>query len=168
MTGLKELWTNGNFGALMISTTLSIISLSIGTIQKTVAEKNNFLSLKGKILLALFANISLFSRLLSILLFFAPSLGLANLLNHWKFGRMSSKIINSRAVIFDVQNGTRIFFDDIWIPTPIYTAFTKWDLESYFKIFVILFLVHYVLVYGLKTLFALNYRCQNYKHICWC
>jgi len=128
-------------------------------VQTVSAEKNNFLSFKGQLLLTIFTNISLFGRLMSILMFFAPPLGLANLLMHWKKGQIVvhdyDEIYNSRLdSIFDIQNNTAIYFKDIWITTPHYSEFTIWTLETYFKTILVLILVHLTLVFGLKCLFA--------------
>jgi len=70
---------------------------------------------------------------MSILLFFAPPLGLANLLMHWKRGQISIpdyNHIDRMDVIFDIQNGTAIYFKNIWITTPHYSELTLWTLET--------------------------------------
>jgi len=152
VTGLIELWTKGNLDILIVSTTLSIVSLSVGMVQKVSAEKNNFLSFKGQLLLTIFTNLSLFGRLMSILQFFAPPLGLANLLMHWKKGQIYYD--NRSDSIFDIQNNTAIYFKSLWITIPHYSNFTIWTLETYYKTFLVLILVHLTLVFGLKCLFA--------------
>ncbi len=107
-----------------------------------------------------FAILSILARILSVLLFFAPSLGLANLLMHWKMGLLTLKPIDEfdEDLVFDVQNGTRIYFKDVWIPTPKYTSFTLWELETYYIIFLSLIPLHLALVFALKHLLAFGFR----------
>ncbi len=108
-----------------------------------------------------FAILSILARILSVLLFFAPSLGVANLLMHWKMGKLTieSKIKRSNEnIVFDVQNGTEIYFKDVWIPTPKYTFYTLWELETYYIIFLGLIPLHLALVFALKHLLAFGFR----------
>ncbi len=108
-----------------------------------------------------FAILSIMARILSVLLFFAPSLGLANLLMHWKMGKLTTPDKFKRFyvdIVFDVQNGTEIYFKDVWIPTPKYTSFTLWELETYYIIFLSLIPLHLVLVFALKQLLAFGFR----------
>jgi len=102
-----------------------------------------------------FAILSILARILSVLLFFAPSLGLANLLMHWKMGKLS---IGNEYLVFDVQNGTKIYFKDVWIQTPKYTSYTLWELETYYIIFLGLIPLHIALVFTLKHLLAFGFR----------
>jgi hypothetical protein len=110
----------------------------------------------GKLLQMAFAIFSILARILSVLLFLAPSLGLANLLMHWKMGKLT--VIGYSDLVFDVQNGTDVFFKDVWIPTPKYTSFTLWELETYYIIFLGLIPLHLALVFGLKHLLAFGFR----------
>ncbi len=110
-----------------------------------------------------FAILSILARILSVLLFFAPSLGLANLLMHWKIGKLS--VDESRDLVFDVKNGTKIYFKDVWIETPKYTSFTLWELETYYIIFLGLIPLHLALVFALKQLLAFGFRWHYYQQI---
>ncbi len=103
-----------------------------------------------------FAILSILARIQSILLFFAPSLGLANLLMHWKFGKLS--VDENKDLVFDAQNGIEIYFKDVWIETPKYTTFTLWELETYYIIFLGMIPLHLALVFALKQLLAFGFR----------
>ncbi len=109
----------------------------------------------GKLLQMTFAIFSILARILSVLLFFSPSLGLVNLLFHWKFGSLSNTYYYH---IFDVENGTEIYFKDVWIETPKYTSYTLWELETYYIIFLGLVPLHLALVFALKHLLAFGFR----------
>ena len=141
----------------MVSTSLSIISLSLSSIQQVVVEKNNFLSLTGKLIVLTFGTLSTFVRLFAIFLFFAPSVGLINLLMHWKMGQIETK----EFISFDVINGEIKYFDEAWNTTPNYTDYTIVYLWTYFVTFLCLIFLHYILVYGVKLAFAQGFRSKN-------
>ncbi len=116
-----------------------------------------------------FAILSILARILSILLYFAPTLGLANLLMHWKMGLLTLQTSDELAtpnkfkrfyedLVFDVQNGEEIYFKDVWIQTPKYTSFTLWELDTYYIIFLGLIPLHLALVFALKQLLAFGFR----------
>ncbi len=111
----------------------------------------------GKLLQMAFAILSILARILSVLLYFAPTLGLANLLMHWKMGQLAVAD-GYPGLVFDVQNGTEIYFKDVWIQTPKYTSFTLWELETYYIIFLGLIPIHLALVFALKHLLAFGFR----------
>ncbi len=157
MTGLHTLWTSGKTDLILFSAALSVFSLTHGHVKHIAAEKNNYLPMTGKLLQMAFAILSILSRILSILLYFAPSLGLANLLMHWKMGQLTleNKYPN---LVFDVQNGTESYFKNVWIETPKYTSYTLWELETYYIIFLGLIPLHLALVFALKHLLAFGFR----------
>ncbi len=110
-----------------------------------------------------FAICSVLTRLAAILLYLAPVLGLANLLMHWKKGQLLIEkdydfYFGRDQLIVDVQNGTEIYFKEVWIPTPKYTSYTLWELETYYLIFLGLIPLHLALVYALKHLLAFGFR----------
>jgi hypothetical protein len=141
---------------ILLSAALSLFSLTHGHVKHIAAEKNNFLPMPGKLLQMTFAILSILARIQSILLFFAPSLGLANLLMHWKFGKLS--VDENKDLVFDAQNGIEIYFKDVWIETPKYTTFTLWELETYYIIFLGMIPLHLALVFALKQLLAFGFR----------
>jgi hypothetical protein len=157
VTGLHTLWTSGKTDLILFSAALSVFSLTHGHVKHIAAEKNNYLPMTGKLLQMAFAILSILSRILSILLYFAPSLGLANLLMHWKMGQLTleNKYPN---LVFDVQNGTESYFKNVWIETPKYTSYTLWELETYYIIFLGLIPLHLALVFALKHLLAFGFR----------
>ena len=122
----------------------------IGVVRQVAASKNNFLPFKGKLLLALFSLISVLVRLFAILLYFAPSLGLMNLLRHWTMGQKN----RTDSKLFDAINGNQKQFEDIWEPTPEYTHYTVYSLKEYFIAFIIFFAVHPFLIFAVKKKFS--------------
>jgi hypothetical protein len=165
VTGLHTLWTSGKIDLILFSAALSLFSLTHGHVKHITAEKNNFLPITGKLLQMVFAILSILAKILSILLFFGPSLGLANLLMHWKMGQMTVAVAYPdkfktfyEDLVFDVQNGEEIYFKDVWIQTPKYTSYTLWELETYYIIFLGLIPLHLALVFALKHLLAFGFR----------
>ena len=129
---------------------LSIMSILIGEIHQVAASKNDFLSLRGKSLLAFFSLTAVLIRLSAILLFFAPSLGLMNLLMHWKMGQKEA----DSGVIFDVIGGEEIEFKNVWTSTPNYTDYTIYSLKTYYVTFIIFAVIHLILVYAMKKMLS--------------
>ena len=83
-----------------------------------MSAKNGFLPLKGKVILLLFHFISTMTSFTSTLLF-APSLGLFNLMWHWRLGTVKGSIEN---MVYDIKrdpgNDTfyPVFFKELWQP----------------------------------------------------
>ena len=141
----------------MISAGLSIVSITLGSVQKLNAEKNNCLSWKGQAVQVMFANLVLFARFFAIVIFFAPSLGLFNLLMHWKFGQIEA----AERHIFDVINGTMVAFKSVWVQTPDYSTYTFFYLHSFFKAFLVFILFHLILIFALKVKLAISYNSKD-------
>ena len=129
---------------------LSIMSILIGEIHQVAASKNDFLSLRGKSLLAFFSLTAVLIRLSAILLFFEPSLGLMNLLMHWKMGQKEA----DSGVIFDVIGGEEIEFKNVWTSTPNYTDYTIYSLKTYYVTFIIFAVIHLIFVYAVKMILS--------------
>ena len=166
MSGLKELWTKGNLTSIMLSAGLSVISLSLGSVKQVAAAKNGFMSLKGKLLLALFSLLSLFVRLAAILLFFAPPLGLANLLMHWKMGQMKAEPTK----VFDYVDGNKTKLEQVWNRTENYTEYTAASLQTFYIVFIVMVVVHCGVVFAIKSRFAAGFpsgdnSCDNLFHV---
>ncbi len=146
----------------MFSAALSVLSLTHGHVKHISAEKNNFLPWQGVIIQTTFAICAILGRLAAILLFLAPILGLANLLMHWKMGQLpvgkEKDNTYPQQLTFDAQNGEIIYFETVWVPTPEYTSFTLWELETYYLIFLVLIPLHLALVFALKHLLAFGFR----------
>ena len=130
------------------------MSTSLGVINQVAASKNNFLSRKGKVLLTISSITSLLARLAAILLFFAPSLGLMNLLMHWIMGKKTIKVEK----IFVVIDGNPITFDEVWVPTPDYTDYTVFSLKTYYITFLVFKVIHFALVFILKWIVADGFK----------
>jgi hypothetical protein len=86
--GLQQIYANKNTDWLILSAILSVYSLTAGFPRWIEYQKRNTLSWLGKFLLHLMAFLSLLLRLTAIVIFFAPSLGLLDLLMHWKMGSL--------------------------------------------------------------------------------
>jgi len=65
---------------------ISVASIVFGTL-RFYSQNNDTISVKEKILLSIFALSNLTVRMGSILFYFAPSLGIFNLLGHWSKGK---------------------------------------------------------------------------------
>ncbi len=116
----------------------------------------------GKQLIAVFSFISLLGRIFVIILYFSPSLGLINLLMHWKMGMklVKSQPNANEGIIYDVnaKTGEIIYFSDMWKPMNSPTELTLLSLETYFKIFLSLVLLHFLTVFIVKCVYSKDFQ----------
>jgi hypothetical protein len=97
--GLREMFASGNMALILMSSIWSIVSMVLGHLHWMVVKKDDFLPLKGKVCLAVLGLISQVSRIFAVLLYFSPSLGLMDLLMHWKMGAL-----NAKTHIYDIRH----------------------------------------------------------------
>ena len=171
--GLQELFASGNDVAIALSAMLSILSIIIGQLKWIEIQKDDFMPLKGKFLILMYTLISVVLRSSACIVYFAPSLGLASLLMHWKMGSLAttttSSIYDNRgkevfSLVYDVYpNGTRIFFTQVWQKVATYEEMTVLSLEDYVKGFIAAIFLHYLLVFVIKCYSSTNFK--SFKNI---
>jgi len=161
--GLEKLFSGSEIGYIALSAVWSLISTVIGQIKWKTTEKNNFLPAKGKIILMAYFLLSLATRVSSIICFFAPTLGLFGLLNHWKMGSLKTSSAHTEEwIIYDLtENNTVTLLHEKWESMEQYTDLTIWTLESYFKAFLISVVMHYIAVFVVKYIFALKFSVRD-------
>ena len=111
-------------------------------------RKNGFLGLVGKLALASFYAISTLIRIGAILIFLAPSLGLFDLLHHWKMGRISVEV--GKTKVYDMEDGNPVFFHEAWEAVTESTELTLLGPLSAIIFLVLGTLAHGAAVYSLK------------------
>jgi hypothetical protein len=99
---------------LFISACWSIISITLGYLQSVAMIKGNFLPILGKLILSIFVFLSCIARLFGIIAFFIPSLGLMNVLMHWKMGNLKTSSIYSDFIYDTHSNGTITPIKEVW------------------------------------------------------
>jgi hypothetical protein len=156
IVSLETLFSNDETEYITLSAIWSWILIVLGEIKWQAALKNNCLGLKGSLILFLYFLLSLFTRTMAVLLYFAPSMGLINLLGHWKVGELKT---STEEIIYSLDaNGNATLLKDIWVPITNYTELTNWDLATYFKAFLILTSFHFVIVFLITFFTSLNFR----------
>ena len=114
------------------------------------ASKNNFLPFRGKVLMTVFSLTAVLVRLSAILIYFAPSFGLMNLLMHWIMGQKDA----DANILFDVIDKEDKKFEAIWRKTTHYTYYTIFSLKTYYIALIFFASIHLILVYFLKKMFS--------------
>ena len=135
------------------------MSLVIGFVTWVYLHKGRSIPFRGKLILCAFAVTSLIARISSIVLYFAPSLGLFDLLGHFEAGKF--EVSNKSVHIFDFDfnnNNKAVQFRDKWIRLDVYTDMTIFTLEEYYIFFLFLICLHYVCVSIIKYITALGFR----------
>ena len=152
----------------MLSAILSVLSIVLGQLQWMIIQKSDFMPMKGKFFISAFTLVSVLVRTLSCIIFFAPSLGLGNLLMHWKMGALEAAKTSTihddqkelvHSLVYDVlSNGTFVYFTKVWRRVESYEELTLLSLGSYTKIFLSFLVLHFVLIFGIKTAFSRKFR----------
>jgi len=159
----QALFTSGSGVLIVISALWSFVSMVVGYLHCTNLTKGNILPMKGKIILSVFAILSLIARLSSVILYFAPGLGLMDLLGHYEMGQLPT---SSDALVYDTKD-KHVTFSEAWedfmfnstnADSDGYTVLTIYTLETTYIWFLFLIFVHYVCVIVVKYLTALKFK----------
>jgi hypothetical protein len=160
---------NNNELLIFVSTAWSFISLLRGLVSYVKASKSNYLPLLGQLVLFTYFAVSMSVRLLSIVLFFTPHIGLFDTNYHSILGVLSPNTFVSRDTDQDLQrmfdngeNGTATYFDVEWQKVQI-----KEPKLFYFPSFFRLFFISLVILHIILTLFLQTklYRDHTTKRI---
>jgi hypothetical protein len=154
--GLENLITGNEAEYIAISAAWSLMSMVKGQTRWQAACKKSAISVKGELILLTYFFVSMITRTSAVLLYFAPSMGLLNLLSHWKMGSLKS---STAEIIYSVdEQGEETFFRKKWEELKQYSELTIFDLEIYFSVFLISIFIHFVLVMIVKCIFSLPSR----------
>ena len=142
-----------NTALIVLSAIWSCKSLITGQLAYWVSLKNGFVLVKGKILLALYFILSVFSRMIAFLFYLAPSMGLFNLLAHWKMGSIpftGKKRFNTDLIYYDVEISSEevknILVKSVWVPLTDPTDLTQYSLQTFYLCLVVFCILHSVLL----------------------
>jgi len=156
VSGLEKLFSADEIEYFTVSGLFSVFSLVLGFVNWQVGIKNNFLPMKGKGILYIYYWLSLTTRILAIVIYFTPSLGLFNILSHWKMGFL--KVANAAAIYNMEYNGTINKFIDKWKRIENYSELTIYELEKYFKAFLLFTIIHLIVTGVIKYLFVSKFQ----------
>ena len=149
---LEELFVGNQINLLVLSALWSVLSLIRGHLQSFLVKRKVVPSTTGQLVLFCFILVAISVRIFAIALFFAPTLGLFDLLMHWKIGqqKVASPFLN-----FDVfENGTIISFGITWIQMKNYDELTGLTLETYYHIFLALVFCHFIVICIVQATFS--------------
>ncbi len=136
---IQNLMTDKNNIFFFISAVWSFCSITRGHLYWYTVKKDDYIPMKGFLLLLSFLALTLIARLAAVYFYFAPSMGFFNLLSHKKFGQM-------------------MFRDGIdsanWTHVDSYKAMTGLSSTSYSVILICSVIVHYFLVLFIMIRFA--------------
>merc|ERR1719438_332394 len=165
--GLEQMFKKTSDALLALSIVLSIksiyfVSLKVITILKT------FLPITTKFFLMLWIMVSSSARVMSLVFFFIPSLGLFSILGHWKMEQTPySEKIKAR---FEKNNMVYLYNSEpvAWTDLsrhsntsdsgPDYTVYTYFSLQQYFCGFWILWVLHVIVNALAKSLCSEDFR----------
>ena len=161
--GLNEVFgTEDNIGSLILLT-LSIIwscfSCALSHIKGLMVSRDHFPAF-SKLVVGLFALVSTLKRVLCIILYFTPALGLFSLLRHLQAEQTA---FSENIIYFAKANNGTIHFSNtsiIWTTidrwnrvtnqAPSYILYTGLSLKYYFFIFLLVTTCHFLTIFGVK------------------
>ena len=134
---------------LYMTAILSLSTIIRSSVGQVKASKNGFLPFKGVLLYVLYMTICVCSRLIAVLLYLAPSLGLLPILYHWKLGSIGVALRASRrSLIYDEPGaGNTMYFKDKWLLTPDIQYYVGFTYEYYAIALIILALSQILLTF---------------------
>ena len=99
----------------VFSALTSFISLSRGQLSLIITKKNGYIPSLGKLVLLCFFIIGTAARVLGLLLYFTPSLGIFNTFYHYKLGLLLPNTYGKLHPVFEINsNGQDIYDWDLW------------------------------------------------------
>ena len=137
-----------------------------------MALEKHFFPVTSKVVAFLLTLVATTKRMIIVVLYFAPSLGLFDLLHHYQFEQIPFSVRKNRQVKADDVLSLRLidpipwteldrwnYFDDPHNPSPPhYSSYTGLDAGSYFKLFWIILLFHIGSNVALKLLTSKKFR----------
>ena len=159
--GIVEAISNEDIGFLLLSSLWSFISITLSEIRWQASLKNHFLPIKGKLILGFHFILAVLCRISAVILFFTPSMGLLNILQHWKMGQL--EVLESRLKYEVFENETVTNLIDVWQKIESPSNLTIWSLQTCYIIFIAFLLFHQMFVFLIKCFNVANFTQRKDK-----
>ena len=175
--------TIGNVQKLNVNKTLLVLSLMASFIGcffsylKGLSTKREYFPVLSKVVAVCFVAPALLTRVLCIIMYFTPALGLFDVLQHWKNEQIPWNIdlLNEMVdPIYDtisLGNGTtNVAWTKInrWtrsldgtLMSPEYTLYTTFKLKHYFRFFWIILAFNFAFIYLVKNIWSKSFQKMN-------
>ena len=156
VNGFQELLAGGSDVYMLgISAAWSMFSVISGSVQQKIVQKNHSMPFKGILLQFCYSTLAMFCRISAIVFFFAPAMGLFNLLMHWNVGKLPFKIN-----YYDVtENGT--LTEVVWKQINHYEELTTFRLDIFYISFLLLIPIHFLTVAAIKLKFSREFKSRK-------
>ena len=180
-SGLQTFFQQDSFFGISMNATTALVLSSVWSLKtsfmlhlKTIKAQKIFFGIKASCCVAMWGLIGSLRRILSIVCFFTPSLGLFSILNHWLAEQYHFDVKTQKNLIHpkdQVQlfnlTETILWSDlDRWNyygdpddPTPpSYSLYTGFTLKWTFALFLVMTIFHVVSMLMVKTFTSKDYR----------
>ena len=159
--GLEKVFFSVVGALLYISLILSFLSMIYSRMKVEKRSKQGYFRTKAKLLFALHSFICLSTKILSIVFFFAPSLGLFHLA-----GMYEKEVVDYSSafvVDHDVMSNSTEDVGSSWSvdPNQSYTKYTLFSLGTYYVFFLVFVPVQCVVVYFIKQKLVPPFRAES-------
>jgi hypothetical protein len=121
-------------------------------VQRKIVQKSHSMPFSGILIQLTYATLAMICRISACVMFFAPAIGLFNLLGHWKMGNLKFASGEKETVlIYDVtDNGTFIYANDVFKKIKNPEGLTVFQLDVYYIVFLFIIMFHFFLVAAIK------------------
>ncbi len=159
VSGFQELLAgNSNYFLLILSALWSVFSIISGFVQKKIVHKKHSMPFSGIVIQLSYATLAMICRISACVIFFAPAIGLFNLLLHWKMG--SPAFVDNS--IYDATDyGTLIKAGDVWKQINKYDELTGFQLDVFYVVFLFIILIHFLLVAAIKLTCSKEFKSRK-------
>ena len=152
--GLQILIADGDLEKLALSCLWSLVSMVLAGTNWQDSLKHFTIGVKGKLTMATFFLLSVFARTIAFVIYFAPSMGLLDLLGHYKMGTISANRLQLNDIM---ENGTTIYLKHVWNQVNHSSELTILTLPTCYFSFIVFVAAHQVFVFIIKCLYSRNF-----------
>ena len=150
--GLEHLFTPRNKYLMYVSAAWSILTIIRMNVTLDSLKKDNFQPFVGFCFSLALYSLSYCSTIGASLFFFAPSLGLFNLLEHFKMGNKTASSTTFYDVVSNSTHHRIILMQEVWQPLTSYEDITHFSLRSHYIAFACGIILHILVVALVKFL----------------
>ena len=152
--GLESLIANDDIEILVASCLWSFISIVLAEVKWKDSLKNFTIGIMGKCYITAFFSLSVVARTIAVIIYFAPSMGLLDLMGHFTMGEIRA----AQYPKYEIEkSGNQITLAEVWIRINQSSDLSVLKLQTFYIIFAVFIALHqaWVLIIN-KCIYAKN------------
>ena len=158
VNGFESLIAGDDFEILVVSCLWSLLSIVLAETNWHNSLKSFSIDFKGILAIASFCILSVLARTFGLILYFAPSMGLFDLLGHYKMGNIQAKNVETFS---QMKNESCIDVSHLWQPIHQSSDMTILTLQTFYIIFIVSLVLHQMIIFVAKCFFTSNFLSEK-------